>query len=138
MLILNHFKRGLLHETIPTHVDAKVYDIEQVRAAVMCGNYYETTHGPNIFMLMKGNLKSNSKGIETFVVGNWATERYSKISHDYFNRNGGGKVAGMPGCVIMDMCNNREIREEKLPIGRFRISEGRKDDYGMEDMFIGE
>ncbi|MGC8924140.1 MAG: hypothetical protein ACP5KJ_03035 [Candidatus Micrarchaeia archaeon] len=128
----------------PVHSGSKIYNIEDQRAAVLCGNYFEMG-GPSIFSRLEGNKTNTDEyGIETFLVGEWATEPRSKLDYEYYKKEDGNKIMGMPGCLYMRMCNDpykiggRTVNEEEMTIGKFRISDSRDDDYGMDDIKVSE
>lgn len=127
----------------PTHKDAVLYDIENQRAAVLCANYFAMP-GPSIINRLEGKLDANDGqyGLETFAIGEWAKQPYSRIAHEYYTDTSGDKVMGMPGCITMSMCNDplivngERIDEEEMVIGKFRISDDRAGDYGMDDIKV--
>ncbi|MCX8200357.1 MAG: hypothetical protein N3G76_02715 [Candidatus Micrarchaeota archaeon] len=120
----------------PVHDDIHVYDIEKQRAAVLCANYFfwkdanqGKSWGPDIFSRLEGKSSSDKYGIESFVIGPWASAEYSKIDHEYYSRSAGHLAKGMPGCISPNMCN-RPAKE--LQIGHFLISAARDSSYGLD------
>ncbi len=128
----------------PTREDAVIYNIEDQRAAVLCANYFAMHSGPSILSRLEGNLNANDGllGLETFAVGEWARQPRSRVANEYYRNIPGDKIMGMPGCITMGMCNDplvidgNRIDEEEMVIGKFRISDGRAGDYGMDEIRV--
>ncbi|MEM3030176.1 MAG: hypothetical protein QXH27_00420 [Candidatus Micrarchaeia archaeon] len=97
----------------------EVWDIERLRDLVVCGHYINVTgaHAPNFLSRLEGRANANDQfGIESFVIGMWATEERSKVDHVYYTSSAAGRpVKGMPGCKNRDMCTSAST------IGRFAI-----------------
>ncbi|GEM_PF-3032018 len=126
-----------LDTIFPVHSGMEALDIEVQRGAVLCGNYFAMGKGPDIFSRLEGNINAKDKyGIETFVVGMWAKDAKSKLDHEYYSTSTirGNKIRGMPGCLRPDMCDDKLYPEGEMTIGRFRISEERDNDYGMDTL----
>ncbi len=114
---------------IPVYDNSKLIDIEDLRGAVLCGQYFESTKGATLLERMEGKIETgDNKGIETFVLGLWAREPYSKLDHEYFSQKGGELIKGMPTCLTIDMCNKDD---SDISIGHFRISRSSSNRYGM-------
>ncbi|MEM0437775.1 MAG: hypothetical protein QXU54_00570 [Candidatus Micrarchaeia archaeon] len=139
---------------IPVHKNMHVYDMEESRGAVLCGNYFalgsyysggdplipEQLYGPDFFQRLEGDISSTSKyGIQTFVVGNWAKKEYSKLDWQYYGKKEGIPVKGMPSCLDEKMCTERD--DDQIYIGRFRINDDDSDlldAYGFSDILYEE
>lgn len=139
---------------IPVHKNMHVYDIEKLRGAVLCGNYFapgkysdgdaplldQSLYGPDFFQRLEGGIDKTSRyGIQTFVVGNWAKNKYSKLDWQYYGKKEGTPVKGMPSCLDEKMCTERD--DDQIYIGRFRInddSDDLLDAYGFSGILYEE
>jgi len=93
----------------------RIYDIENLRKAVLCGYYFNTASaqsGGYSFLGRLSGIKSQSKNnLETFVIGSWTpnskntNKNYSSIDWAYSTHIPGNKTIGMPGCKWLEMCN---------------------------------
>lgn len=105
----------------------KIYDIDRQKQATLCGNYFLSDDAPDIFSRMEGKINEKDEfGIETFILGTWVLEDYSKLDHEYYSKIDGHKIKGMLGCKDRTMCDS-----EISTIGRLTISIGNLDKYGM-------
>ncbi|MCX8205931.1 MAG: hypothetical protein N3H30_01750 [Candidatus Micrarchaeota archaeon] len=140
---------------VPAHKNMHVYDIEESRGAVLCGNYFalgsyydngdpviasESLYGPDFFQRLEGDIGKTSKyGIQTFVAGPWAKKEYSKLDWQYYGKEGGVPVKGMTSCLDEKMCTERD--DGQIYIGRFRISDDNDDlldAYGFSEILYQE
>ncbi len=118
---------------IPVYDRGEIADIEDIRGLVLCGHYVESKYGPSYIDRLEGHYENdnqNAPSLETYVLGTWATEEYSKLDWEYFNNRRGYKVAGMPTCLTIEMCDQDDT---DISIGHFRISDSKINTLGLRD-----
>ena len=112
---------------------AGIYDVEGLRDFVMCGYYTQNAKAPSYLqrLLPDAYFRNSSLGIETFVIGNYASnysiyDMNSRLDRELFNGSINGiKVRGTPGCRNLNSCADSPIT------GIFAVSSGAKADYGL-------
>ncbi|MBN1169822.1 hypothetical protein JXA56_02265 [Candidatus Micrarchaeota archaeon] len=114
--------------------DSGIYTVEIVRDYVMCGYYTNNDAAPSFLqrMLDDSYSLSSEHGIETFVIGNYASDAEVFDTHSRLDRElyhvVGLKIRGLPGCKNAQSCDGNEI------VGVFALSEDHLDDYGLEEI----
>ncbi len=114
--------------------DRGLYDLEDIRTFVMCGFYTNNPNAPSYLQrLLPGPYARNSTdyGIETFVIGNYASDygvydTHSRLDRELFNDVTAIKVRGLPGCKSLGACSDSPIT------GIFAVNESTKADYGLD------
>jgi hypothetical protein len=131
---------------LTTSLDNKIYNIENLRRASMCG-YYMTNNAASqngyTFLDRLSDVRtSGPNSIETFAIGIWAPDskdlakNSSSIDWAYWSLDPslrmGNKTMGMPGCRWLDMCN------DSAPTLRFRIDSRHMAMYNMTEIICGD
>ncbi|MGV8176745.1 MAG: hypothetical protein ACP5NX_03030 [Candidatus Bilamarchaeaceae archaeon] len=114
--------------------NVKIYDIEKLREAANCQYYVNNENAPSYFQRFFSDWKDRSSeyGIEGFEIGEWTNQKsgndgFSKADTEFFGKESGTKIKGMPGCKSAVQCSDTEST-----IGHFSLNnekEGRAYDY---------
>ena len=109
-----------------------IYNIESIRNFVTCGYYALNPDAPSFFDRLsvgRPGIRTlpESFGIETSIVGSWASQSRSSIDHMYYDSMPGVKVMGLTGCKFYDMC-----RGTALP--KFLVDSSHNSTYGLSEI----
>lgn len=107
------------------------YDIEALRDAAACSNFYNVSSGPSYMRRLSSRATdsgiTSQFGMEAMLVGKWAGgeqlpvyDGYSRADFEFFDENNGVKVRGLPGCKNPWMCSIPT--GENAPLGHFALS----------------
>lgn len=111
-----------------------LFNLESLRDFTMCGYYTHSPSAPSYLqhLLVDSYSRNDSLlGIETFVVGNYASDysKYdnsSRLDRELLNTSiAGVKIRGMPGCKDFASCS------DSPPTGIFSASEQAIADFGL-------
>ena len=114
-----------------------LFDVELMRDFVMCGYYTHNPKAPSYFQrLLNDSYARNSTqyGIETFVIGNYASDYdvydlNSRLDRELFNGSVTGvKIRGLPGCRNFNACADSPVT------GIFAVSDDARIDYGLDQI----
>ncbi len=123
------------HEQVLADVDRKdnnpgaIFDIENLRDFARCSYYIVNPEAPSFLqrLLEDSYSRSSPIGIETTLVGKWAGgvdnpgwNEYSRVDREFFAREEGDKMRGMPGCKDVYMCADSDPMVSE--VGNFRFS----------------
>ncbi|MBU0586073.1 hypothetical protein KJ780_01025 [Candidatus Micrarchaeota archaeon] len=122
---------------------ASLFNIEELRDAVVCTNYYFSERAPSYPRRLSSQALDagiiSPFGIESMLVGRWAGgdylpsyEPYSRVDFEFFNMQDGIKIRGMPGCKNPVMCS-KPVGDE-APLGHFRVSSDSIDLWSLENI----
>ncbi len=119
------------------------WNIEGLRKLAMCESYVHPEGGvyaPSFFQRMlehPEDKKGRELAIESFVVGRWAPDDYSKVDWEYaLGMNGDHHyrididdyIKGLPGNKNADM-----VKDSGSPIGHFGLSDTARERYGVQN-----
>ncbi len=137
VLLLNTYLPSEVRDVPPRKTATSgsgLFGLETIRDFVMCGYYTHNPKAPSYLQRLLNNSyarNSTQYGIETFVIGNYASDYgvydyNSRLDRELFNGGIAGiKVRGLPGCRDQPACSDSPTT------GIFAVSGGTKDDYGL-------
>ncbi len=115
-----------------------LYELEEIRDFVMCGYYTGNPDAPSYLqrLLNDSYSRKSPMGIETFVIGNYASkysvyDLNSRLDRELLDGNISGiKIRGLPGCKNFYSCSI----EGDIITGIFAASAGAITDYDMGEI----
>ncbi len=115
-----------------------LYELEEIRDFVMCGYYTGNPDAPSYLqrLLNDSYSRKSDLGIETFVIGNYASkygvyDLNSRLDRELLDGNIVGiKIRGLPGCRNYHSCSV----DDDTVTGIFAASAEAISDYDMDDI----